>query len=146
MPAAPEIRRALACPEIAAAIEIRRAVFVLEQGGPTADEPDARDGNARHYLVLAGGRPVGAARLLDAGGGEFRIGRVCLLKEARGRGWGEALMHYLIAEARLLGARELILDAQLGALPFYERLGFAPEGEVFPDAGIPHRRMRRRLE
>ena len=27
------------------------------------------------------------------------------------------------------------------SLEFYERLGFAASGEVFLDAGIPHRRM-----
>lgn len=146
MATAPEIRVAASEEEIAAAIEVRRAVFVAEQGGPADEEPDARDAEARHYLVREGQRPVGAARLLSAGEETARIGRVCLLPGARGRGWGASLVEFIVAHARSLGAREVILDAQVAAVGFYEGLGFVAEGEVFQDAGIPHRRMRRRLD
>jgi predicted GNAT family N-acyltransferase len=37
------------------------------------------------------------------------------------------------------------LNAQVQAVPFYERFGFKRAGEVFPDAGIPHLHMRREL-
>lgn len=140
----PRLRRVFSPPAIAAALEIRRAVFVQEQGGPPEEEPDARDADARHYLAEADGRPVGAARLLAEEEGTGRIGRVCLLPEVRGRGWGRALMSFVIADAESLGLRELVLDAQEYAIPFYRSLGFEPEGEVFMDAGIPHRRMRRK--
>jgi predicted GNAT family N-acyltransferase len=40
----------------------------------------------------------------------------------------------------------LILDAQLHAIPFYERFGFVAHGEVFLDAGIEHRKMDRHLQ
>jgi predicted GNAT family N-acyltransferase len=141
----PEIRIAASDAEIGAALEVRRAVFVREQGGPSEEEPDTHDSGARHYVVYDGGRPVGAARLLDGGKATARIGRVCLIEPVRGRGWAALLMRRVIEDARCLGARELVLDAQLSAIQFYERLGFAAEGEVFDDVGIPHRRMRRRL-
>jgi predicted GNAT family N-acyltransferase len=44
-----------------------------------------------------------------------------------------------------LPARRLILDAQVHAVAFYENLGYAPYGEVFMEAGIPHRRMEKDL-
>jgi predicted GNAT family N-acyltransferase len=31
-------------------------------------------------------------------------------------------------------------------VPFYEKLGFASEGDVFDEAGIPHVRMKHALE
>jgi predicted GNAT family N-acyltransferase len=34
-----------------------------------------------------------------------------------------------------------MLDAQEQAMPFYASLGYVAEGEMFPEAGIPHRRM-----
>ena len=52
--------------------------------------------------------------------------------------------------ALLLGLLELVrqkpglepfLNAQTSALPFYQGLGFRPVGEIFMEAGIPHRRM-----
>ncbi|WP_419638983.1 GNAT family N-acetyltransferase [Thiolapillus sp.] len=39
------------------------------------------------------------------------------------------------------GFRELVLAAQVQAMPFYEKAGFNAEGEVFDEAGIPHRNM-----
>jgi predicted GNAT family N-acyltransferase len=38
-----------------------------------------------------------------------------------------------------------VLSAQTHAVPFYARLGFATEGEVYDDCGIPHIDMRRAL-
>ncbi|MEE2978078.1 MAG: GNAT family N-acetyltransferase, partial [Pseudomonadota bacterium] len=51
----------------------------------------------------------------------------------------------LIDKAQSLGYRELILNAQTHAMPFYSRAGFTAEGEEFEEAGIPHRTMRRVL-
>src|SRR5204862_77624 len=41
--------------------------------------------------------------------------------------------------------RELVLNAQLPVLAFYERLGYRAEGPEFLEAGIPHRAMRKPL-
>jgi predicted GNAT family N-acyltransferase len=145
MGADPQIRRVTREEEIEAAIAVRRAVFVVEQGGPPEEEPDALDAQAQHYLVEEGERPVGTARILLARDGVAWLGRICLLPEARRQGWGRALVACLVEEARGMGAREARLHAQAWAVPFYERLGFRVEGEPFEEAGIPHRRMRRRL-
>jgi len=40
---------------------------------------------------------------------------------------------------------EVYLHAQVAAIPFYEKHGFAVASEQFMDAGIPHRSMVRRL-
>lgn len=50
-----------------------------------------------------------------------------------------------VEDAARAGAREVVLAAQVAAIPFYERLGYVAECPVFDDAGIPHRTMRRAL-
>jgi predicted GNAT family N-acyltransferase len=85
---------------------------------------------------------VGTARLYHPEPGVGKIGRVALLPEFRGRGWGERLVRELVAHARACGCREAVLDAQTQACSFYARFGFRPEGEEWVEAGIPHRRMR----
>ena len=47
--------------------------------------------------------------------------------------------------AREAGCRSVDLDSQVHAIGFYERLGFVAGGDVFMDAGIPHRNMVLRL-
>ncbi|MGR2738998.1 GNAT family N-acetyltransferase [Billgrantia sp. Q4P2] len=118
--------------------EIRRVVFIEEQQVPLEEEWDGRDGDCRHFLAMHGETALGTARLLPDG----HIGRVAVLREARGLGIGVALMQAAIASARRLGHAQVELAAQTHALSFYENLGFTAFGEVFMDAGIPHRNMR----
>ena len=54
--------------------------------------------------------------------GMTKIGRVAVLREARGLGVGAALMREI--ETAVPG-RDFILDAQVHAMAFYERLGYA---------------------
>ncbi len=124
-----------------AASEIRRRVFIEEQRVPRDEEWDGRDPGCVHFLAWHDGVAVGTARLLPDG----HIGRVAVLEAARGLGIGVALMEAAIEAARRRGVAEVELAAQTHALAFYERLGFRAEGEVFLDAGIPHRNMVRRL-
>lgn len=130
--------------EAAPCYEIRKAVFVDEQNVPLELEMDEYDSGATHFLLSEGNTPLATARLLSKNG-LAKIGRVAVLKQARGRGLGLAVMEAVLAEARRQGYAEAVLDSQVYAIPFYARLGFAAEGDEFDDAGIPHRRMRRRL-
>jgi predicted GNAT family N-acyltransferase len=121
---------------------IRFAVFVEEQKVPAAIELDEFDPVSLHALAFdAAGEAVGTGRLLPDG----HIGRMAVLTRVRGSGVGAALLRALMQAARARGDREVVLSAQTHAIPFYERFGFVAEGEVFEDAGIPHRQMRRRL-
>ena len=127
--------------DIAACRALRRTVFIEEQGVSEADEVDGLDDQAIHILAKQDGRPVGSARLLTMGD-TGKVGRVCMLQEARGTGLGAALMQAAVAQFRTMpGIKRVKLGAQLHALAFYERLGFTPYGAVFMDAGIPHRDM-----
>lgn len=120
---------------------LRRRVFIEEQGVSEADEMDGKDDQAIHLLATVDGVPMGSARLLVAGE-VGKIGRVCVLPEARGTGLGAAVMEAAIAELRRQpGVTKAKLGAQTHALGFYERLGFVAEGPVYDDAGIPHRDM-----
>jgi predicted GNAT family N-acyltransferase len=35
----------------------------------------------------------------------------------------------------------LILHSQVTAIPFYEKHGFEAQGDIYDEAGIPHRNM-----
>ena len=131
------------------ALAIRHSVFVDEQGVPEEEEIDEHDlpkawsRSAVHVLGRLGHMPVVTARLLlDAPPGQLpHIGRVAVLKEYRGRGYGRAIVETLHDEARRRGFPGVTLAAQLHAVPFYERLGYTARGEIFLDAGIEHRDM-----
>ncbi|MEZ5724201.1 MAG: GNAT family N-acetyltransferase [Paracoccaceae bacterium] len=119
---------------------LRRAVFIEEQGVSEAEEMDELDGLAIHFLGWIEGRPVATARIFVEGE-TGKIGRVCVLAEARGTGAGLAIMRATIAALRERGAKTAKLSSQTHAMPFYEKLGFVAYGSEYPDAGIPHRDM-----
>ena len=120
---------------------IRDEVFVREQSVPVSLEWDEFDEQSRHVVAIADGVPIGTGRLLPDG----HIGRMAVLRPWRGKGAGSALLTALMDQARELGMRRVMLNAQTQALPFYRRHGFEEEGEAFLDAGIAHRRMWRDL-
>ncbi|MEG4642300.1 ElaA protein [Paracoccus pantotrophus] len=121
---------------------IRRAVFIVEQNVPEAEEWDGRDGEAIHLLARDdSGRALGTARILVQGA-TGKIGRVAVLQSARGTGVGAALIRAALEELRAMpGVTRAKLGAQTHAIGFYERLGFAAYGPEYDDAGIPHRDM-----
>lgn len=122
---------------------IREPVFVIEQQVPIEEEWDALDPRCQHVIARdAQHRPIGTGRLTP----ERKIGRMAVLRDWRGRGVGDALLQALIARARELGWTEVSLNAQVGALGFYEKCGFVPYGEQFEEAGIQHRAMRLALD
>ena len=120
---------------------LRWTVFVEEQGVPEADELDGSDVGGTMIMAKCGGDLVGTARFHLAGD-VIKISRVCVHPAARGSGIGAQLIEFLCNPQCAKHAR---LDAQTDALAFYRRLGFLPVGEDFLDAGIPHRRMEKRL-
>jgi ElaA protein len=128
-------------PDFAQCMTIRRVVFIGEQNVPEEEEIDDLDAGALHFLAEQDGVALGTARVLFKGAAA-KITRVAVLREARGLGVGAALMTYI---ERAVPGRDFVLDAQMHALAFYERLGYVAEGDVFMDAGIPHRHMRKRL-
>lgn len=131
--------------DLDACMAIRFTVFVDEQGVPAEIEHDDYDAVARHLLATHNGKPVGTARIVLQGR-SAKIGRVAVLKEARGTGLGAALVRACEKEmSKLGGVDETILTAQVSALGFYEKLGYVAEGDEFDDAGIPHLLMRRPL-
>ena len=118
-------------------IALRRTVFVEEQQVPEDLEVDGLDSEALHLLATLDGRPVGTTRLF-AKGDTGKIGRVCVLREARGTGVGGALLAALIAEARRLGYHKLVLAAfpfNEAGMRLYRRFGFREVG-VYQEQGV----------
>ncbi|MFB6962780.1 GNAT family N-acetyltransferase [Streptomyces sp. NPDC056309] len=138
-----------------ACFAVRKEVFVVEQGVPQDIEYDEYDALAVHVLaVREDGVPLGTGRLLYGAEAAAKtgddpavgsLGRLAVTGDARGLGVGAALVRAIEDAARARGLSAVDLHAQSHALGFYERLGYEAYGPEFPDAGIPHRAMRRAL-
>ena len=125
-----------------AAQAVRTAVFVHEQGIAPEDEWDADDEGALHAVLFdVNGQALGNARLLQPSVSVSKVGRMAVLCEARGLGYGSRLLRALLSEARRRGSKEVRLSAQRTAEQFYASHGFCVVGEPFDEVGIPHIEM-----
>ena len=125
-------------PEVLA---LRHEVFVVGQGVPAELERDDLDAVSDHAVARVDGRVVGTGRLLPDG----TIGRMAVSDALRGQGIGAAVLARLEERARERGLPAVELHAQVHAAGFYERAGYLPFGDVYLEAGIEHRSMRKDL-
>jgi predicted GNAT family N-acyltransferase len=125
-------------PQLSQVLALRKAVFVEEQGVP-AELEYTGDETAHHFLATVEGRPCGTARWRKTAGG-IKLERFAVLPEYRRMGVGAALLRAVLAD--LPDDRvPVYLNAQLTAVPFYERYGFKCVGEIFAEAGLQHQKM-----
>jgi ElaA protein len=132
---------ALDGPTAYAVWRLRQDVFVVEQecAYPDLDGRDDEPGT-RHVLLRDDDVLLGYARVLDDTD-RWRIGRVALAREARGRGLADPLMHTALQVAK---GRDVVLDAQTPLVGWYATHGFEVDGAEFLEDGIPHTPMRLR--
>lgn len=116
---------------------IRTAVFTDEQGADSATEFDNYDSAADFALLYDTDKPVGTARVVKLNKG-FKIGRIAVLKECRGKGYGAVIVRAVLEKAFEKGADTVYVDAQNYAVPFYEKIGFKVIGNEITDRGLPH--------
>ncbi len=119
---------------------LRFEVFVDEQRIPRELELDEFDDSAVHILAEEDGMAVACARILLSPE-DAHIGRVAVKKSYRGRGVGAAVCRFAMDYCLAKGYERILLNAQLRAVGFYEKLGFRARGDVFLDAGIEHTEM-----
>jgi putative acetyltransferase len=126
------VRCSPAAPDALVLIELLNAELMARYPEPGAnhfrlDADDVAPGRGAFFLARLDDRAVacGAIRLLDPQTAEIK--RMFALPQARGKGFGRAILAALEAEARVLGAGRLVLETgsrQLEALALYRAAGF----------------------
>lgn len=155
-----KVERVQSGQEFEQAFSLRVAVFCDEQGVPRELERDDEDACALHVLVRdAAGQVAATGRLLRqradgslaaphtpaAPGDVGRIGRMAVRRDLRGTGLGARVIAALEDAAREAGLTRVVLSAQTHAQGFYERCGYAAEGERYIEVDIEHVTMTRAI-
>jgi len=131
--------------ELKGAFEVRKQVFVEEQGISEDLELDEHDMEAMHMVVKDGERIVGTARVLFLAASQAKLERMAILKLFRHRGIGKSIISFLDEEFTNRGIEQVVLHAQYSAVNFYKSCGFEESGSPFWEAGIKHVKMQKRL-
>ena len=107
--------------DISEALSIRQAVFGTGE--------DALDAASHQVVVYREGKPVGSARLYWADGA-FRLDRLGVLPDERGRGYGDLLIRLLLFKALTHSASRIALDTPADTKAFFAKYGFVDDGET----------------
>jgi len=131
--------------DLEGAFQVRKEVFVEQQGLPESIVFDNLEEEATHVLVRIGDQATGTARIRFLGATQAKPERMAVLKPFRNVGIGKGIVSFMIENLRSKQVEEVVLHAQQEVVEFYEKCGFEQTGSPFWEAGIEHVKMERRL-
>ncbi|PRP81012.1 hypothetical protein PROFUN_11164 [Planoprotostelium fungivorum] len=123
-------------------LTVRYKVFIEEQGYPPEEEVDDWDKESIHFLLrqLPSKKPVGTTRFYPP---KSKLGRLAVLPECRGLGYGVTLCNELKKYVVHIGGHSYIAaSSQEPKIGFYSKLGYKEEGDIYLDGGQPHKLMK----
>ena len=129
--------------DLESALEVRKEVFVKQQGIPENLVFDGLDTEAMHMVVTKGGQTIGTARIRFLDTGEAKLERMAVLKAFRDSGIGKGIISFVVEELTSRRVEKLVLHAQHEVVGFYNKCGFEEAGSPFWEAGIKHIKMER---
>jgi predicted GNAT family N-acyltransferase len=106
------------------------------------DPADLREEHRDMHLALHAGNELYAVLLLrqvhPQDNSVLKMRQVAVDVAIQGRGYGRMLVDGATRFAREKGCTRIELHARAQAVPFYQKLGYAAEGDWFDEVGIPH--------
>lgn len=137
--------------DLSAYFNLRREVFVEEQGVSHENEFDAYDKtdlfHVEHIAARNNNEVIGTMRLIyDTNHKTIKLGRLAVKKSERNKNIGKRLLDYAERQAKSRGFDTVLLSAQLHALEFYKKNGYREEGTTYIDAGIEHVKMKKSIK
>ncbi len=124
-------------------LELRNAVFIVEQECPYQD-CDGNDKNSYHLFLEDNDNIIAYSRILKKGVSydEISIGRVVVNKSYRGKSIARELLTRGIEFVKeTLKETEIRIGAQAYLTDFYGSLGFKAVSDEYLEDGIPHVEM-----
>ena len=118
---------------------LRHAVLWPDKPLAYVQLPD--DDAGLHYGALVGGEVRAVISLFVGADGVARFRKFATDPAWQGRGLGTALLQHITAVAQAQGAHALWCDARQNTLPFYQRFGLQPEGDVFYKGDLPYLKL-----
>ncbi|CAB3396581.1 unnamed protein product [Caenorhabditis bovis] len=134
-----EICKFYDCPE--KIIQVRRTVFIEEQNTPESEEwNDNEELNSIYCICIIDEKIVGCGRIRSYAQDIYKMERIAVLKNFRGRHIGREIVRRLVRHSSRLNEEcSIIAYAQVAALSLYQKLGFIVVSNSFLDVDIEHK-------
>tara|TARA_B110000196_G_C21089924_1_gene637048 strand:+ start:287 stop:712 length:426 start_codon:yes stop_codon:yes gene_type:complete len=120
------------------AFAIRKEVFVVEQRCPPDLEYEFEE-DCIHFLLKENGEAIVASRYRKTDKG-IKLERFAVLKKHRKKGLGHKILQFMLDDLNNFDGK-IYMHAQVDVIPFYEKMGFVKQGDLFEEANIMHYKM-----
>ncbi|MBR91422.1 MAG: GNAT family N-acetyltransferase [Dehalococcoidia bacterium] len=131
--------------EIQLCVDIRKEVFINEQGVNPIIEIDNIDYKCEHILAFYKNQPVATARLQKISEEKYKVGRMAVKKKHRRYGIGSEILLFIENYLKKKQIKKIELNAQKYVEKFYLKNGFNPVGDEFFEADILHIKMQKNI-
>lgn len=126
------------------ALELRFRVLREPLGFSRADVIVEGEDDSLLLVAVDEGRVVACVILTPVAPARGKLRQMAVDPPRQGMGLGRALVRHLEQVAATRGFEEIVLHAREQAVGFYEKLGYAREGDPFFEVGVRHFLMRTR--
>ena len=114
--------------DITQCLEIRKKVFCEEHKTSEEKEFDSLDKDAFHLLLSENDVSIGTGRIVKTDDKTVHFGHIAISEEGRNKGYGKKLIDEMVKKAKEEGFEKITIDARTHAVKFYEKSGFAVNG------------------
>lgn len=127
-------------------VELRTKVLREPLGLVYTPEQLAAEKHEVHIVALKGDKVVGVLLLKIAGKYLLKMRQVAVDTDCQQSGIGKLLVFFSEQYAKNNGFHTIELHARDAAKDFYLKQNYIVEGDVFTEVGIPHYKMKKKLE
>ncbi len=127
-------------------VELRTKVLREPLGLVYTPEQLSAEKDEVHIIALSGDMVVGVLLLKIAGENLLKMRQVAVDTDCQQSGIGKLLVFFSEQYAKNNGFHTIELHARDAAKDFYLKQNYIVEGDVFTEVGIPHYKMKKKLE
>ena len=130
--------------EYNAELELRNKVLRIPLGLNVYDDDLSNELDHFHIGAFYN-ELVGVLILTPLSKSEVKMRQVAVEEELQGKGIGKMLVDFSEKFSREKGFERIVMNARDSAVPFYEKLGYRKEGDMFTEVTIPHFKLYKNL-
>ena len=129
-------------------VELRYKVLLEPLGLKFLDSHRDKEINYLHVGCIESldDKLIGGLMLIPLDDQIIRMMQVAVENKHQGEGAGKDLVAYAEKRAKDAGYKKIVMHAMLTVIGFYEKLGYAQEGEIFEEKGITFAKMVKKLQ
>lgn len=135
-----------ATPHYALSVALRDKILRAPLGLTFKEEDLSKEWNDFHLGAFnEQGELCGCLVLQPIQSEKIKMRQVAVNTELQGQGIGGELVRFAERFASKKGYKEIILNARIPAVKFYQDLNYKIQGDEFEEVGIPHLKMSKKI-